>query len=370
MAEKNNGQKWKIILLTVLSVVLIVLILSVTGQTKRVYKDLKFEQNATASPSPDTRSMLAVTPDPSAPTPSPAPLLLKNGSSGDQVVHLQNRLHQLGFYFGEIDGQFGEGTKEAVMWFQQQHHLAVDGLVGSDTMDRIDSDNAEHAIATPAPSPSPTSVPLQNVDISGQGGLPLLINKDYPIGSDFQAENLVLLKDVCPEELVTIKYAKTQGNALAAEALNAMFQAAHEEELTSWQVSAGYRSYGDQQSLLDSKVSEYVKKGFSKDRALSAASQTVALPGTSEHHSGLAFDITVPNEPAFKYTPQSAWLEQNCWDYGFIIRYQEGKESITGFAPEPWHIRYVGTQHSIPIRDQSFTLEEYLAQKSSELTFE
>ena len=71
----------------------------------------------------------------------------------------------------------------------------------------------------------------------------------------------------------------------------------------------------------------------------------MADPGSSEHHTGLAFDITVAGT-IFKGTEQQIWLHEHCWDYGFIIRYQEDKEKITGFLAECWHIRYVGLPHS------------------------
>jgi len=95
------------------------------------------------------------------------------------------------------------------------------------------------------------------------------------------------------------------------------------------------------------------------DKARSAARKTVADPGTSEHHTGLAFDITTPGK-TFMGTPQQKWLHEHCWEYGFIIRYPEGKEDITGFVAECWHIRYVGVVHSIPMRDSGECLEEYL----------
>ena len=86
----------------------------------------------------------------------------------------------------------------------------------------------------------------------------------------------------------------------------------------------------------------------------------MADPGTSEHHTGLAFDITVAGT-IFKGTKQQIWLHKNCWDYGFIVRYQDGKEDVTGFIAEDWHIRYVGVEHATAMRDQNLSLEEYLA---------
>ena len=74
-----------------------------------------------------------------------------------------------------------------------------------------------------------------------------------------------------------------------------------------------------------------------------------------------AFDITVAGT-TFKGTEQQKWLQKHCWDYGFIVRYQEDKEAITGFLAECWHIRYVGVRHSVIMRDQNLCLEEYLGE--------
>ena len=150
-----------------------------------------------------------------------------------------------------------------------------------------------------------------------------------------------------------------EGDRTAAQALAAMFEAAKQDGVTGWQISAAYRSYKYQQTLFDRKVKEYMDQGFSKSNATSAARQTVADPGTSEHHTGLAFDITVAGT-SFKGTQQQKWLHKHCWDYGFIVRYQEDKEKITGYIAECWHIRYVGLPHSLTMLDKNQCLEEYL----------
>ena len=69
--------------------------------------------------------------------------------------------------------------------------------------------------------------------------------------------------------------------------------------------------------------------------------------------------MNVPNK-TFKGTKQCKWLHEHCWEYGFILRYQEGKESVTGYIAEAWHIRYVGVEHALKIRDLGMCLEEYL----------
>ena len=94
--------------------------------------------------------------------------------------------------------------------------------------------------------------------------------------------------------------------------------------------------------------------GQEAKEVLEKARQTVALPGTSEHHLGWAFDLTDRRYPQ-KYTGENnavQWLSDNCWEYGFILRYPEGKSDITGIIYEPWHYRYVGEKAAKEIFDR------------------
>ena len=209
---------------------------------------------------------------------------------------------------------------------------------------------------TPDPTPAPTSVPTATP-------LPepplVLVNREHTLDENFLPENLVNLNDVCPKEIVKIKGSDIRGNATAVDALLLMLSDAIDQGVDNWQVSAGYRSYAYQQSLVDNQVAVYRQKnGLSREKALSATYKTVAPAGASEHQTGLAFDITVPGV-SFKGTRQQKWLHENCYAYGFIVRYQEEKESITGYLAEAWHIRYVGTQAAAAMQLNNWCLEEY-----------
>ncbi len=278
------------------------------------------------------------------PTPTATPSQLKKGDDGDAVKSLQARLKELGFYAGSVDGDYGGGTEEAVRLFQSQHSLTVDGVCGGQTLALLFSDNAKQVTVTPTPDP---------------GALPILVNKQNPVGTDYRPADLVVLRNVLPSSLVYVKGSDIEGDRTAAAALIDMFEGAAADDVTGWQISAGYRSYGYQKQLFDKQVAAYEAEGKSHSQAVSATKLTVADPGSSEHHTGLAFDITVAGT-IFKGTEQQKWLAKNCWDYGFVIRYQEDKEAITGFIAECWHIRYVGVQHSVAMRDQNLCLEEYL----------
>lgn len=288
------------------------------------------------------------------PTPSATPAMLSSGSSGDEVKALQSRLQQLGFYSGVLDGDYGKGTRAAVKLFQAQHGLDDDGIAGQKTLEMLYSNDAQPMLVTPTPAA---------VQVLA-GSQPLLVNRQRPVASDFAPADLVNLSEYCDSSLVKIKYDGTQGVREAADALLRMLEAAKADGITNWQVSAAYRSYADQQRIFDNKVKSFQNNNpdWSLSRCRSAASVTVADPGASEHHTGLAFDMTVPNTSMFLGTPQCAWLHEHCWEYGFILRYTDEKQQITGFAGEAWHIRYVGTEHSLAMQQSGQCLEEYLGE--------
>ncbi|MBQ7866874.1 MAG: peptidoglycan-binding protein [Clostridia bacterium] len=278
------------------------------------------------------------------PAPTPTPGLLKKGDDGESVKAMQQRLKELGYYNGSVDGDFGGGTEEAVRLFQSQNGLDVDGVAAKKTFSLLYSEDAKQVTATPTPDPN---------------AMPMLVNRDHPIDESYQPRDLVKLKNVIPSSVATVKGSDIEGDRTAVNAMIEMFKDAHAEGVDDWQISAGYRSYKYQKKLFDNSVQDFRNQGFSQTNAVSATRQTVADPGTSEHHTGLAFDINVPGT-IFKGTPEQIWLHKHCWDYGFVIRYQEDKESITGYLAECWHIRYVGLPHSITMRDRNLCLEEYL----------
>lgn len=323
------------------------------------------EMRTTPTPTPIYGSTMVITPDPNA---TPAPQVLKNGSTGEAVTKVQTRLQELGYYTGVLDGQYGNGTNTAVSLFQAQHGLKIDGTVGPETSAALFDENAQPYLPpTPSPTAAAEVIPQPVAQSVAQrkpylrpDGLPLLVNREHPLPEDYQPWDLVELNDYCDPDLVKIKYADTWAEREAADALMVMLEAAHEEGITVWQVSAAYRTVAYQQQLFDSQVNEYIRdRGLSREKAISATRLTVADPGTSEHHIGTAFDITVPGV-SFAGTKQAEWLSEHCWDYGFIQRYTKEKESITGFLAEAWHFRYVGVMDAKIMRDENLCLEEYL----------
>ncbi len=129
-------------------------------------------------------------------------------------------------------------------------------------------------------------------------------------------------------------------------------------------VCSAYRSIDYQNELFAKEVMSYMSQGYSPSGALNMAKTAVAIPGTSEHNSGLAIDIVPLShqtlDEAVEQTEEIKWLMENCQNYGFILRYPKGKSQVTGIIYEPWHYRYVGVEAAKEIMQKGITLEEYL----------
>ena len=185
---------------------------------------------------------------------------------------------------------------------------------------------------------------------SPKGILVLLVNPWHPLSSDYEID-LVEIED------------GWMVDRQALEPLKAMFAAMREEGLLPY-FSSTYRNHADQQAIWKQYVDRYKAQGYDEATANAMTASYVAVPGTSEHHTGLAVDI-VGHDYKHSGHPGStmavqAWLAEHCWEYGFILRYTAEKQSLTGFAPETWHFRYVGTEVSMDMKDSGLCLEEYL----------
>ncbi len=146
-------------------------------------------------------------------------------------------------------------------------------------------------------------------------------------------------------------------DSICAEAVAQMLAACRADGLNPT-VTSGYRSYATQHELFYDRVNDRVAQGMEYNAAWGETSRSVAVPGTSEHHLGLALDISGAGSTSNNQVYQ--WLAEHCWEYGFILRYLDGKTAITGIYYEPWHVRYVGTEISLDMKDSGLCLEEYL----------
>ncbi|MDB5054677.1 MAG: peptidase and DD-carboxypeptidase VanY/endolysin [Bacilli bacterium] len=180
----------------------------------------------------------------------------------------------------------------------------------------------------------------------------VLVNKQFALPQNYEPTDLVYpdVPFVFKEKIEKRKMRKE-----AAKALEDLFAAASKASVPLSGVSA-YRSYATQKALFESYVA---KDGLEKARTYSA------VPGTSEHATGLAIDVTgidgkCPATNCFAGTKEAVWLEKHAPEFGFIIRYPKGKEATTGYQYEPWHIRYIGTKIAKEISESGSTLEKYL----------
>lgn len=132
----------------------------------------------------------------------------------------------------------------------------------------------------------------------------------------------------------------------------------------------GYRNYTMQYQAFYGSIDNMVRSGTSYHVAYSIVKQSLAIPGTSEHQLGLAVDVMDPNDLFYDNgeTEVIHWLKEHCWDYGFIMRYPEGKSHITGIVFEPWHYRYIGVEIAQELKDSGLCLEEYLDQLTNDGT--
>ena len=129
-------------------------------------------------------------------------------------------------------------------------------------------------------------------------------------------------------------------------------------------VVSAYRSVELQTNNFNNRVQKYLDAGYDYDTAYAEAASVIAVPGTSEHHLGLAADIIDTQNWGLVQEQEKLagqkWLMENCWKYGFILRYPADKRDVTGIIYEPWHYRYVGTELAAELHTLGLTVEEYM----------
>ncbi|MCC0699365.1 M15 family metallopeptidase [Clostridioides sp. ZZV15-6383] len=178
----------------------------------------------------------------------------------------------------------------------------------------------------------------------------LLVNKTNGINKNYTPENITKVNIPFVEE-ATEEEKQMAGEP--AKAVEDLVKQANAEGI-QFLGSSAYRSY-------DTQLDTYTRRV--KSQGQEKADAYVAKPGYSEHQTGLCIDLTNPERWFVGSTKEAKWLAENAHKFGFIIRYPEGKEDITGTAYEPWHIRYVGKDAAEEIYSKGLTLEEYLQNK-------
>lgn len=174
----------------------------------------------------------------------------------------------------------------------------------------------------------------------------MLVNKHYKLGEDFVPDDIVKFdKKYCNGEV-------QEGSREAVVAFKNMYDAAKKEGL-ELVINSSYRSYQDQEKICNTYKDLY-GEGY--------VSKYVALPGFSEHQTGLAFDIGSANSQVFAESKEYEWMKDNAYKYGFILRFTKANAYITGFRSEPWHYRYVGKKIAKYIYENDISFEEYYAE--------
>ena len=129
-------------------------------------------------------------------------------------------------------------------------------------------------------------------------------------------------------------------------------------------VCSAYRSQAYQTTLFQRKITRLMATGMSREQAEKEAGTVVAVPGTSEHQLGLALDIIDNSnwtlDRSQENTKTQQWLMAHSWEYGWILRYPNGKTELTGIIYEPWHYRYVGREIAAELHELDMCLEEYM----------
>lgn len=159
----------------------------------------------------------------------------------------------------------------------------------------------------------------------------------------------------------------TEGNYVDITCYDAMTQMITDCNLYSGAnvcVVSAYRSVELQSTNFQRKVNSFLEAGLDYETAYAEAAAVIAVPGTSEHHLGLAADIVDTQIWSLVQAQENLtgqrWLMENCWRYGFILRYPADKRDVTGIIYEPWHYRYVGQELAAILHESGLTLEEYM----------
>lgn len=203
-----------------------------------------------------------------------------------------------------------------------------------------------------------TTIDAQSV-VTNAKAMTVIVNKQRSLPEGYEPDDLV-------EPNVPFSFdgphEKRHMRKEAAEALEKLFAGAKADGIELRAVS-GYRSYQRQVSIYNNNV---------KTKGEEYASRVSAVPGRSEHQTGLAMDVSSPSvgnvlEEVFGTTKEGQWLSEHAAKYGYIIRYLQGEEDVTGYVYEPWHIRYVGMDLAADVVKSGLTLEEYFDEANIKL---
>lgn len=226
---------------------------------------------------------------------------------------------------------------------------------------KIDSEAKEHA---EKPGDENDSDKDTDDELDDQQPSRIIVNKNDSISALVNKQNS-LDENYVPDDLVTIEVPFVLENPevnqlrrVAADALKDMFEAAEDSDVYLY-ARSGYRSYQTQVQLFGS---------YSEKHGEEKANRYSARPGQSEHQTGLVMDITSESvnfllEEKFGETKEGTWVEENAHEFGYVIRYPKGKEEITKYTYEPWHLRFLGVELATKIYESGLAYEEFLVKE-------
>jgi len=241
-------------------------------------------------------------------------------------------------------------------WHRNETQAEAENKINAQTTTTQTTTTVKETETIANPQPTVTEQPVvptadetkttTTANTTGTDSITILVNKNHSISASY-----------VPSDLVTVDLPSTRDTQLrsvAAEGLAKLFKAAEGAGLELYCCS-GYRSYETQSELYAWNVDTYGVDG---------AELVSARPGMSEHQLGLAMDVTSASVgfdllESFGSTAEGQFIKENAHKYGFIVRYPQGKTDITGYAYEPWHLRYLGVDVATEIYNSGKTMEEY-----------
>jgi len=278
---------------------------------------------------------------------------LQKGDENEQVAVLQQALIKLGYPIEET-GKYDNMTTWAITDIQlQQEELLVSGMYSKDVKQTIEQAlQDEINIEVEGELTKPTHSNQRTEIVENPYEILVLVNKNFSLPNDFKPHDLVVPEVNFPFEEDD---PKKQLRKEAALALEDLFNDAKTDGIDLF-AQSGYRSYDRQETIFAAYVERHGEEH---------ANTYSARAGESEHQTGLVMDVTAQSVEfdlitEFGDTKEGTWIENHAHEHGFIIRYPEGKEHITQYQYEPWHLRYVGEKAATEIARNDLTLEEYL----------
>ena len=199
-------------------------------------------------------------------------------------------------------------------------------------------------------------------DISKNSDLLVLVNNSHTLSREYVNINSGSVNSIMPSSKNIVMRKE------AVDALEEMYSKMTDENINVTAIS-GFRNYNYQSGLFKNEVDKQKRLGLCDKQTEEAASAVVARPGASEHQTGLAIDVSDNGVLSRKFADTQAgkWLGENCYKYGFIMRYTAEKQDITGVIYEPWHLRYIGSPHSEYMYNNNLCFEEYIELLQSQL---